>query len=112
MSATSTITSSGNAHGGVAQLRRRRGEAAPPPPRVRRLQQNGTAAFRPGRRGLALWCGSGTVVVTQTGDPVDHVLVAGEEFRTARRGRVVAWALSEAIVEVGPVSDDQPALAA
>jgi hypothetical protein len=65
-----------------------------------RLRDNATAAFRPGRGGLFLRSGAGTVLVTQAGDANDHVLLAGDEFRTARRGRVVAWALSDATLEV------------
>ena len=63
------------------------------------LAQNGTLALRPGR-GLAVTCRSGTLVVTQTGDPEDHVLQVGEAFRPARRGLVVVWALSRGAVAV------------
>lgn len=44
----------------------------------------------------------GTVVVTQSGDHEDHVLEGGAEFRPARRGRVVIWALDDAQVTVAP----------
>lgn len=64
-----------------------------------RLAENGTLALRPGR-GLAVTCRSGTLVVTQTGDPEDHVLRPGEAFLAARRGLVVVWALSRGAVAV------------
>jgi hypothetical protein len=54
---------------------------------------DGTIAFRPGSMGLALTCRAGTFLVTQEGDPVDHVLEAGDSFRTSSCGRVAAWAL-------------------
>jgi hypothetical protein len=50
-------------------------------------------SFRVGRRGLTLRCGSGSFIVTQAGDPLDHVLEAGDVWRTSARGRVAAWAL-------------------
>jgi hypothetical protein len=59
-----------------------------------RLRENGTLRFRPGRRGLFLRSIDGTFLVTQEGDPADHVLEGAGEFRTGSRGLVVAWALS------------------
>lgn len=69
--------------------------------RAFRPDRDATVAFRPGRAGLDLRCQSGLFLVTQEGDPDDHVLAAGDSFRTASRGRVVAWAF-EAGVLVGP----------
>jgi len=66
----------------------------PAPVYVHDLPRDGTMGFRPGRGGLALRCRAGIVVVTQKGDREDHVLRPGEEFHTARRGLVVAWALT------------------
>jgi hypothetical protein len=89
---------------------RRRAVAAPANAGARPLRENTTAAFRPSRGGLTLRCSAGTVLVTQSGDAIDHVLVAGDAFRTTRRGRVVAWALSDATLEVasrGGGSDPQ-----
>ena len=65
------------------------------------ISRNGTLPFRPAGRRLALTCDAGTLVVTQTGDPLDHVLQPGESFLSARRGLVVVWALSEGAVAVG-----------
>ncbi len=69
-----------------------------------------TWAVRPGRRGLALRSQRGTLLVTQEGDPLDHVLEAGEEFTTTRRGLVVVWALSAGALAVdrSPAAKDAP----
>jgi hypothetical protein len=64
-----------------------------------RVRENGTVRFRPGRGGLALRCLGGSFLVTQAGDPSDHVLASADEFRTAARGLVVAWALSEGAID-------------
>jgi hypothetical protein len=64
-------------------------------PGTLRVRENGTVRFRPGRGGLALRCLGGSFLVTQEGDPSDHVLARADEFRTASRGLVVAWALAE-----------------
>ena len=42
----------------------------------------------------------GTVLVTRSGDPEDHVLVARAELRLAPGARAVAWALEDAVVTV------------
>lgn len=52
-----------------------------------------TLRFRPGRRGLELRSDGGTFLVTQEGDPVDHVLEPEDRYCTRRRGLVVVWAL-------------------
>ena len=66
------------------------------------IPQNRTIPLRPAGRGLAVICQSGTLVVTQEGDPLDHVLAPGEAFVAARRGLVVVWALSDGTVAVEP----------
>lgn len=66
----------------------------------RTVRANGVLSLRPGGCGLALRCVSGLVVVTQEGDRTDHELHPGDEFRTDRRGLVVAWALSESVCTV------------
>lgn len=53
--------------------------------------------------GIEVRCHSGTVLVTQEGDLDDHVLEAGDACRTRPRGRVVAWALSDAELSVSPM---------
>ena len=79
----------------------RRGDEAPAAGfDARQLSRGQILGFRPGRGGLALRCTSGIVVVTQTNDPEDHVLHEGDEFRTARRGLVVAWAFTACGVAV------------
>ncbi len=68
---------------------------------TRAISKNGTLPFRPAGRRLALLCDAGTLVVTQAGDPLDHVLRPGESFLSAPRGLGVVWALSEGAVAVG-----------
>jgi len=75
--------------------------ARPTPARLWESAADGTGAFRPGSTGLTLTCRAGTFLVTQAGDPVDHVLEAGDSFRTISRGRVAAWALRSGTLEVG-----------
>jgi hypothetical protein len=60
---------------------------------LERMSANGVRSLRPGSCGLRLQCLSGLVIVTQKGDHLDHELHPGDEFRTAKRGLVVAWAL-------------------
>ena len=42
----------------------------------------------------------GTVLITQEGDPEDHVLEAGDEIILPVGGLAVAWALAEAAISV------------
>lgn len=69
--------------------------------RAIQLARDATLAFRPGRGGLTLTCESGVFLVTQEGDPDDHVLEAGDTFGTVAPGRVVAWAFESGVL-VGP----------
>jgi hypothetical protein len=62
------------------------------------LPQDATLRLRPGRGGLAVRCRAGTLLVTQAGDPLDHVLSPGEEVTLGPRGLVVVWALSDAAI--------------
>jgi len=72
------------------------------------LHENGTIRLYPRTRGLRLRAERGTFLVTQEGDPEDHVLRGTDEVRTARRGLVVVWALSAGALDV----DDTPLQAA
>ncbi|WP_242342672.1 DUF2917 domain-containing protein [Anaeromyxobacter terrae] len=58
------------------------------------LPAEATTRVQPGRRGVVLRAEAGLLHVTQSGDPEDHVLSAGEELRLPGRGRVVAFALA------------------
>lgn len=69
---------------------------------ARALATDETARLSPGRGGLSLRVASGRVLVTQSGDPEDHVLARGECLRLAGRGRVVAWALEPSVLIVAP----------
>jgi signal transduction histidine kinase len=42
----------------------------------------------------------GTVLITQKGDHEDHVLEPGDELVVRRRGLAVAWAFTDAVIEV------------
>ncbi len=59
-----------------------------------------TRALRPGPGGLVVTCRDGTFLVTQEGDPEDHVLEAGGSFRAGGPGLVVAWALRAGVLVV------------
>ncbi|GEJ58681.1 DUF2917 domain-containing protein [Anaeromyxobacter diazotrophicus] len=63
---------------------------------LQELPRDATVALRPGPRGLRLRCHRGTLMVTQEGDPLDHVLEQGEVVELGRRGLVAVWALSDA----------------
>lgn len=54
-----------------------------------------------GRKGVRARVESGTVLVTQAGDPEDHVLARGEELWLPAGGLAIAWALTPAVIEVG-----------
>jgi len=62
-------------------------------PRAASMCPNTALSLDPGGGGLALRCETGLIVVTQKGDREDHELHPGDEFRTRKRGRVVAWSL-------------------
>lgn len=72
------------------------------PPRSTRWEaaRDATASFRPGSAGLVLEALRGTFLVTEEGDPADHVLGRGDVFRATSRGRVAAWALEAGALEV------------
>lgn len=65
-----------------------------------RLAKDATLRLDPGRRGLVLRSLAGTVLATQSGDPLDHVVEAGGAVRLGGRGRVVVWALEPASLAV------------
>jgi Protein of unknown function (DUF2917) len=69
---------------------------------IRRLHDNDTLRLLPGRGGLVLTSRAGTFLVTQERDPKDHVLQPGSAVRTAGRGVVVVWALSDGTIGVEP----------
>jgi len=71
------------------------------------MRGNDVMSLRPGACGLALRCLSGIVVVTQKGDREDHELHPGDEFRTSRRGLVVAWALEASVCAVSDLAGAQ-----
>jgi hypothetical protein len=79
----------------AAWLRSRRVEMG-----AMRLAADGTVSLAPRGRALTVSARGGTVLVTQAGDPRDHVLAAGEKVRLAARGLVVVWALTDAALSV------------
>jgi hypothetical protein len=76
------------------------------------MRRDTARRLRPGMRGLMLRCASGLLVVTQTGDRFDHVLRPGDVFRTGKRGRVVAWALSDSVFTAMGIGVLEPRLRA
>jgi hypothetical protein len=87
---------------------RRRGGAATSGALAWEAALDGTRAFRPGPGGLALTCRHGTFLVTQAGDPEDHVLEAGGTFATGSPGLVVAWALRAGVLVARAGGAHQP----
>jgi hypothetical protein len=64
------------------------------------LAQDATMRLPRGRSGVVARAERGTLVVTQAGDPEDHVLRPGEEVRLPRGGLAVAWALTPSVLAV------------
>lgn len=67
---------------------------------TRELPEDATLRLPPGKNGVIVRVVRGSVLVTQQGDPEDHVLGPGEELRLAHTGLAVAWALSAAALVV------------
>jgi hypothetical protein len=84
------------------------------------LAKDATLRLPRGRNGVVVRAERGEVVVTQAGDPDDHVVACGEALWLPRGGLAVAWALSPArlVVEdaephaVAASAGARPALAA
>lgn len=57
------------------------------------LARDGAWSLVVGRRGAAVRCTAGLLLVTSEGDPEDHVLAAGEALAVRRPGRLAVWAL-------------------
>lgn len=68
-----------------------------------RLRDNEATSFR-GRPGCEITCKVGVALVTQEGDPEDHVLEVGDTLRISKAGRVVAMALCDCVLRVGGAS--------
>jgi len=93
----------------IEEIRGRRSEArVERASRSWRLRDDDTLLLRPGRHGLALQCHSGTLLVTQEGDRLDHVLGPRDLFQTTSRGSVAVWALSGGELGEEPVSASPP----
>jgi Protein of unknown function (DUF2917) len=75
------------------------------------LPLDATLRVHPGRHGVVLRADRGLVLVTQAGDPEDHVLAPGQELRLPRAGLVAAWALAAArlVVSDAPAPEAAPA---
>jgi ferric-dicitrate binding protein FerR (iron transport regulator) len=64
------------------------------------LAENVAIPLSRGRLAKVVRVERGTVVVTQEGDLVDHVLQPGDELRLDVRGLAVAWAFTPAAISV------------
>jgi len=68
------------------------------------LEEQETWSSKVGRHGLEVVYISGQVWITVEGDPIDYMLVAGDTFSTASRGRLVAiMAFRKAQLGLGPI---------
>ncbi len=67
---------------------------------TRELAANAALRVEPGRYGVVLRAERGLAIVTQTGDPEDHVLAPGKVLRLPRGGLVVAQTLTPARLAV------------
>ena len=65
------------------------------------LQENATLRL-PAGDDVVVRVERGMVLVTQEGDPDDHVLERGDELVLSRSGRAVAWAFTDAALSTHP----------
>jgi Protein of unknown function (DUF2917) len=72
------------------------------------LATRATLRVDPHRKGVVLRAERGLLLVTQAGDPEDHVLAAGGELRLTGRGLVVAEALAGSTLTVGEPRAESP----
>jgi hypothetical protein len=75
---------------------------------TRELPMRSTLRVDPRRGGVLLRAERGLLLVTQAGDPEDHVLAAGGELRLTGGGLVVAEALSGSRLTVGELRVEPP----
>ncbi len=64
------------------------------------LSEGELFAMQGDRRGLRLESLKGNLWVTQSGDPEDHWLPAGQSFVVSRKGRVVVTAMPQGTLRV------------
>ncbi|MBK6803508.1 MAG: DUF2917 domain-containing protein [Betaproteobacteria bacterium] len=62
-------------------------------------------------RGTIVRVGRGRLWITQYGDPVDHVLAAGDTWAVERDGRTVVQAQSDTLVDLTGPGASRPLLA-
>ena len=65
-----------------------------------RLRCNEQIRLDGGVTGRIVCCRQGVLWVTQTGNPGDHILRAGEAFSSNRPGRMVVGALADSVCTV------------
>jgi len=75
---------------------------------VRDLARRRTLRVGSPRGGVVIRVERGLLLVTQAGDPEDHVLAAGGELRLTGRGLVVAEALEASRVTVAEARAELP----
>lgn len=73
------------------------------------LARDETLRLPRGRSGVRVRVDRGTVLVTQAGDPEDHVLGPRDELWLPAGGLAVAWALTPAAIAVQDRAPARPA---
>lgn len=64
------------------------------------LAENATMRLPRGRLAVVVRAERGMVLITQEGDPEDHVLEPGDEIVLPVGGLAVAWAFTDAVISV------------
>ena len=65
-----------------------------------RLRRNERIRLNGDEKGRVISCGEGILWLTQTGNPGDHLLRAGETFSGSGPGRLVIGALADSVFTV------------
>jgi hypothetical protein len=65
-----------------------------------RLDRDATLKLQPRRGHVIVAAEAGTCLVTQEGDPADHVVAPGESFTSRTKGAIAVWAFTPATIAI------------